>query len=580
MEERAPKTYADLSEAVTDFLWSDEVLDRYALLASSFKLPKGADLDIGKMTDEVVLGVSAVGDLPTLLAKRFLLDVSSARKLAVELAGHVLRSVDFPLGDIDAAIRGWGGDPDKYPRKVSAGIFIKDPILAHRLSLIADSYARGVRSAADMKAVLMRDTKIGGLELSEEEAQRVLVDLEKKKTSPQPRPRISDITPPVKPAPPPPAPKPKPKPVVVKLDLSFLNEEPAPAPKKPSATINAKGDFLASDEKKELEELAEKTRKIHAEHPPLLKIEDALKEIVADAPLGKIDAEAKKRFERIVDAHLRDVRDAYETRTQIENPIDKGGLGLSGRRLVDVMEVMERVVGEYRHDLSEAARQGKLAAIQDKQEKAVARESKLQKKEEQVLAKRYAEVTGRAPTQSTGTNPVGNRASVAISPEEALQKQEAKLDLTKVKQAIAASRPSLTQATPRLSPASTPPSSTGRPKVQDVQFARTLSGPLEELQALTLVEFRRFAKDSTQAAAKILDKVDLLEQQGYDQKIAAIKAWRASPLHQMYVALTREELEAGKSVPQLLEQKQAAKEESLKPLELAAILKLTGSLRF
>ena len=579
MEERAPKTYADLSEAVTDFLWSDEVLDRYALLASSFKLPKGADLDIGKMTDEVVLGVSTVGDLSALLGKRFSLDVSNAQKRAADLAGYVLRSVDLPLGDIDAAIRGWGGDPDKYPRKVSAGIFIKDPILAHRLSLIADSYARGVRSAADMKAVLMRDTKIGGLELSEEEAQRVLVDLEKKKTSPQPRPRISDITPPVKPAPPPPAPKPKPKPVVVKLDLSFLNEEPAPAPKKPSATINAKGDFLATEEKKELDGLAEKTRKIHAEHPPLLKIEDALKEIVADAPLGKIDAEAKKRFERIVDAHLRDVRDAYETRTQIENPIDKGGLGLSGRRLVDVMEVMERVVGEYRHDLSEAARQGKLAAIQDKQEKAVARESKLQKKEEQVLAKRYAEVTGRAPA-SMGTNPVGNRASAAIEPEEALKKQEARLDMGKVKQAIAASRPSLTQATPRLSPASTPPSSTGRPKVQDVQFARTLSGPLEELQALTLVEFRRFAKDSTQAAAKILDKVDLLEQQGYDQKIAAIKAWRASPLHQMYVALTREALEAGKSVPQLLEQKQAAKEESLKPLELAAILKLNGSLRF
>jgi hypothetical protein len=348
-----------------------------------------------------------------------------------------------------------------------------------------------------------------------------------------------------------------------------------------SAPITPARDLLEGEEAQEMKRMEARAKKFHQAHPPLLKIEDAIAEIMQDAGMGSADAETKKRFERILDAHLRDARDAYETRTQLENPTDKGGLGLSGRKLADTMEVIERVVGEYRRDLAEAARQKKTQAISEKQKQTAARETDLKKREEQLLAKRYAEVTGRAPTEAMAPlSPTGSRSTAAQKAEETLAGQEKKIDLGKVKAAIAASRAPLAPSSPRLSPGSAPASSGGRPKVQDVQFNRTLAGPLEELRTMDLTDFRRLSKASDQAAAKILDKVDLLETQGYDQKIAAIKAWRESPLNQMYVRLTREALEAGKSVPQLLEEKKSAGEDALKPAELQAILNLNAKLRF
>ncbi len=596
MEERKTKTYADLPSNVTDFLLSDEVLDHYQRLAEDFHLSGKGHLDISRLTSDVILGEVALETFPKLLGDAFHLDREKTIMLARELAGKILLPIAKDVGDVAGAIRSWGGDPGAYLSgspadsagaqvATAAGLTLKDAVLLHRLGLIADSYKRGVRSAADTKAVLMRGTNIGGLELPADAADRVLSAIATTSVTPPTPPveRGGGQQPPPKPRPPAPVTPPNlplkrggtlpPEP-----ELHLLTEaDLLPS----SALITPARDLLEGEEAQEVKRMEARAKKLHQAHPPLLKIEDAIAEIMRDANMGQADAETQKRFERILDAHLRDARDAYETRTQLENSMDKGGLGLSGRKLVDVMEVVERVVGEYHRDLAETVRQKKTQAISEKQKQAEAREGDLKKKEEQLLAKRYAEVTGRAPTEAVlPISPVGSRSSAAMSSEGNLTAQAAKIDLNRVKQAIAASRAPLIPASPRLSPGSAPISAGGRPKVQDVQFSRTLAGPLEELRTMDLTDFRRLSKVTDQAAAKIIDKVDLLETQGYDQKIAAIKAWRESPLNQMYVRLTREALEAGKSVPQLLEEKKSAGEDALKPAELSAILALNAKLRF
>ena len=126
-----------------------------------------------------------------------------------------------------------------------------------------------------------------------------------------------------------------------------------------------------------------------------------------------------------------------------------------------------------------------------------------------------------------------------------MEGQLRRVDQDRVKQAVAAASPQLRVA--RFSKQSVPSEISRRPKMEDIRSAPRLSGPVEEVAALTLTEFRRLSKDAKQAVTKILDKVDLLEQQGYEQKIAAIKAWRGSPLNRQYLQLTREGLPTGEA---------------------------------
>ncbi|MEK7452594.1 MAG: hypothetical protein AAB664_04600, partial [Patescibacteria group bacterium] len=107
-----------------------------------------------------------------------------------------------------------------------------------------------------------------------------------------------------------------------------------------------------------------------------------------------------------------------------------------------------------------------------------------------------------------------------------------------------------------------------------------LSGPIEELQAMTLTDFRRLAKDPMIASEKLKDQVDLVEDQGYEKKVEAIRAWQSSPLYQMYLKIARTSMQEG--IP--LEEARRAQEKSgelvLSKEELSAILQLNSLLRF
>lgn len=126
-----------------------------------------------------------------------------------------------------------------------------------------------------------------------------------------------------------------------------------------------------------------------------------------------------------------------------------------------------------------------------------------------------------------------------------------------------------------------PATPSGRPKVTDVQpSGRRLSGPVDELSRLTLTEFRRLSRDPAEAATKLSGKIAMLEEQGFEKKIAGIKAWRTSPLYQAYLALSQESMVQGVGVEEIARRKKEMGEDSLTPPELSAIMKLNAELRF
>ena len=343
-----------------------------------------------------------------------------------------------------------------------------------------------------------------------------------------------------------------------------IGKEPA-KPEKAGAEV----DVFSEEDEKEIAEIRKQTPKAAA---ATSSDQQFSSKIAAEAGLDLSDETIKGRFKAVVDSRRRDLRDVYETRNQLEDSVEKGGLGISGEQLAKTVEVLERYIREENEKAASKLQteQQEKKATRKKQE--ADKDVELQGREQQVLAKRYAKITGQAPTKGVGVG--GQRASAARSREQALSAQEAQIDTDKVRQAVngvKADRP-----VPRMSEATIAPKE-GRRRVQDVRFERRLAGPIEELKALTLTSFRRLSGDSKQAAAKVKDKIDLL---GFEDRVSAIRAWRESPLNQQYVSLAQESLTSGKAIPEVIKQQEAQGGETLTQEEVAAIVSLNGQLRF
>ncbi len=344
---------------------------------------------------------------------------------------------------------------------------------------------------------------------------------------------------------------------------------PVPAPKPapvrrppPSPALVRGGDLLAPEDAAELAQHAAKAETVKAT-ASAVSVEPAVQAVVTAA--GLTDAESQKRLANIVSARLKDVRDAYATRAELEKPPASGGLGLTGRVLADLMEQIESAAYEAKREADARAAKDKSAHV----ERGIARRdagATAREQEEQLLARRYAELTGKAPTKTVGA--IGARPTLAMSAQESVVRAAKNIDTGKVRQAVAAAAP------PTLKPA------VSRPRMEDVRPVRRLAGPVDELRLLTLEDFRRLSKEPKTAMAKVLDQAELLRSQGEDQWFAAVKAWRASPLNGWYVRAMQEALSRGLDVRGLLAEKRAAGEIVPSDAEVDALTQLNGRLRF
>jgi hypothetical protein len=240
------------------------------------------------------------------------------------------------------------------------------------------------------------------------------------------------------------------------------------------------------------------------------------------------DEDFEKKFIAAIDARWRGVREAAATRDLLERSLEQGGVAITGLQLSKVMEVLEEIIGQ--------------------REKAAKEKIEIDRR----LAKEKLLNTQPQPSVIVNQSIVGGSSEKKM-PEPKL---------------------------PILSSGSLLPSNAGRPRVDDITFVRKLSGPIEELRNLTLAEFRRLASDPQEAAMKLKDKVDLLEEQGFGKKLAAIKAWHSSVVNRLYVELTKEAMLNGRTVEEICHDHRGRNEEVFTPEEIRAIAKLNDDLRF
>lgn len=138
------------------------------------------------------------------------------------------------------------------------------------------------------------------------------------------------------------------------------------------------------------------------------------------------------------------------------------------------------------------------------------------------------------------------------------------------------------KTTPRPIPASRPifAPSISKQVMHDIKPMPKVMGPLEELQFLDLLNFRRLGKTPSEITEKIFSKIKLLEADGYDRMVAGVRAWRQSPVNHLYLKMVQEAMSKGQTIKDFALNAQKDNKNYLTMEEIEAILAMNSQLVF
>jgi hypothetical protein len=120
-----------------------------------------------------------------------------------------------------------------------------------------------------------------------------------------------------------------------------------------------------------------------------------------------------------------------------------------------------------------------------------------------------------------------------------------------------------------------------KPLTVPVRQAPRVMSPIDELRFLELVNFRRLGASPSEAVSKIVNKIKLLEKDGYDRMISGITAWKQSPVNKLYLKMGTDALRNGLSLKDYAQKAHDLKTPDLLTWEeIELIIKLNNKFMF
>jgi hypothetical protein len=375
----------------------------------------------------------------------------------------------------------------------------------------------------------------------------------------------------------------------------------APLLKVPAAPVNLSiKNFLQEDEK-DIAAMGEITERLNP--PTGEKTETMLDEVIAEANIGFSSEYLIKRFKDILSTYLRGVRTKALVRENLLKDIVNGGVKLPERDADRVLDIAQKKLAVQEN---QSADQGKVSA------RATADGTNFIFKEEEIrqsLEERKSTMKNK---------PAGSGSMVARDVEydlAALSKKPKAVDNKSpenlVKQDFAS--PQKTEKSdiggavsmtgvplpeipvkniPPIAPKSEPilqkndevrrtaAVAGNKRRIEDVKSSPRIMSPIDELAYMDLVNFRRLDQSPAKRIAKIEEKINLLEKEGIDKKIAGIRAWRNNPVSRTYLSMGQESIVGGKNIDAIIKERQDQGLNYLDKEEFEAVMDLNDSLRF
>lgn len=394
----------------------------------------------------------------------------------------------------------------------------------------------------------------------------------------------ASVPPPAKPVPPrqpniQPRITPSPKPVVPSAPLQ---------PRPPVSSSKEASFAMDAEDEEELKKHAEALKLMmeqisgSATTPVEAPFDTIARELATNVKIQFANDVLKKRFTKILESRWRNIRDAIETEEALTRPEKIGGLGLTNEQASQVVLLLEEKISQAPQPTKTAVTpSATVPPIPEK--KGVPSASAMYPAPPPAFIPRPAprpQVQASVqPPRPAPVMPVSPPVAAPVAPPPVVPRAAPVVPAP----TTAVPQPRIeelygrpVEELPRRIAAV--PADEQRPRVADITLPTSVVGPVEELADIDLKEFRRLASDPSSAADKILEKIELLEEESWQLRVDGIRAWQKSPTYQLYVEVGRECVESGLSVEEVIRLRQKANRPFILFDEFQAINSLNNKL--
>lgn len=530
---------------VSKFLIEDPILVTYKRIFEERGLPVNRRLELLDLTNAIIDGGLPPLEAAPIIASAFGLDEAKSKELTCDVLGYGVLPLELFIPGIPEAITALGGDVKKYPAdrvpkekitamnwaerlKETAHITFSE-VLTKRLALLLEGRVKGEKNAESLRTYFVRSLTIGGLGLPKEQIDALLAAIEGQADFVE---LVSDEE--------------WKKMQAALTDLSQDGGGPQGAVPDAGVIEVAPSHELAAEVPVQI---------VSVKMVNDARVKEAVEATLEAAKTVLLDKNVSlDKFKELADKNIRGVRDPGKTRDILEQEYKLAGADL--RVVLDALSMGTKKYGGE-----------KLSKEEKGEERGEDGRGVSELGESNALDEKFATLTKTQPTESIAPIMPGSRVSAArdVGASSAPSKTAKVL------------RPKLAKA--ELTVGSVSPVAPER-KVTDVVKAARLMGPIEQLKNMSPLVFRRLSSDPAEATQKIDDLLSSLAVGGYEDKLSGIKAWRASPMNQLYLTIAEEALSAGLSVPEVASRRRKEGKESLSPAEIKALVSLNAKLRF
>ena len=413
--------------------------------------------------------------------------------------------------------------------------------------------------------------------------------------------------------------------------LSIEEESAAEAGNEP--LVQAIDSLFSPEDEEEIKSLAEKingdAKKIKLSDE---KIESEINSAVAEARINFGSDLLAARFRQILKTYFRGIRDRINAKQALIKAIESGGLGFDNDSAEEVLKIADSKIEKLNKLQPDIVQPEKIKTADIEQEKLIGLKdsgvrdvgydlSALKKPVSKEIDKIYKPVENKKTANKLDTThelappPPAIIQTKPQSEEPVLQEPAKKLFLSKIKNVfskkpqdkiiieesgtfaakqkeikpklkIGGEKATVKQAEEeqvhkiKQIDARQIDETRGKIKMDDVKFTPRSMGPIDELGYMDLVSLRRLCKTPAEIMVKIKEKINLLEEDNYAQRLEGIKAWRQSPVNKIYLEMGHESIAQKRPINAIIEDRKTAGRDYLNDQEFEAIADLNKSLRF
>jgi hypothetical protein len=391
--------------------------------------------------------------------------------------------------------------------------------------------------------------------------------------------------------------------------------------------------FFSSEDEEEVSELAKKVNsfvdkdELTRQKEELTKQMDMKLNMILNQITVKFSSmEMTNRFRYVISAYLRGIRNRIDTRQVLKKDIPSGGLEFDDILVDRILSIVDKVnteeikkddikkpagrisvpedaIANRSDNKKEAYNELKLAGVRDMdydfskftaaknveteklkvEVEEAGTEAELEKKKSEKPKEKNDEIVIDLSVREK-LDSIINEVSqeyMAKKPETTVPIKTPELQMEKAgieeKKSI---EPNLQSDNINIVNIRQPAEDSGRRRMEDVKYVPKLTGPIEELGEMTLVDFRRLSHDPSVSARKISEKISILEEENYGQRLAGIKAWRQSPVNKLYLEIGRQSISNKMGVEEVINNLRNAGSDFLTSDEFSSIMDLNKDLRF